>query len=72
MKSSTLRTFMSVHTWVGLIAGFALFIAFYAGAVTLFHEELRAWETPPPAVAASQQEPQALIDAVLAIHPKAR
>jgi uncharacterized iron-regulated membrane protein len=72
MKSSTLRTFISVHTWVGLVAGFALFIAFYAGAVTLFHEELVAWETPPPAVAAPQREPQALIDAVLAAHPKAK
>lgn len=72
MKSSTLRTFISVHTWVGLVAGFALFIAFYAGAVTLFHEELVAWETPPPAVAALQHEPQALIDAVLAAHPKAK
>jgi uncharacterized iron-regulated membrane protein len=49
-----------------------LFIAFYAGAVTLFHEELVAWETPPPAVAAPQHEPQALIDAVLAAHPKAK
>jgi uncharacterized iron-regulated membrane protein len=72
MKSSTLRTFISVHTWVGLVAGFALFIAFYAGAVTLFHEELVAWETPPPAVAAPQHEPQVLIDAVLAAHPKAK
>lgn len=72
MKSSTLRTFISVHTWVGLVAGFCLFIAFYAGAVTLFHEELHAWETPLPAVAAPRQEPQALIDAVLQAHPKAK
>lgn len=72
MKAATLRTFISVHTWVGLIAGFALFIAFYAGAVTLFHEELHAWETPLPQVAAPQQAPQALIDAVLHAYPKAK
>ncbi|MYM36238.1 PepSY domain-containing protein [Duganella sp. FT94W] len=72
MKASTLRTFIAVHTWVGLIAGFGLFIAFYAGAVTLFHEELHAWETPLPQVAAPPQEPQALIDAVLRAHPQAK
>ncbi|NHZ64103.1 PepSY domain-containing protein [Massilia genomosp. 1] len=36
MKSSTLKTYIAVHTWVGLVAGFALFIAFYAGAITVF------------------------------------
>jgi uncharacterized iron-regulated membrane protein len=72
MKAATLRTYIAVHTWVGLIAGFGLFIAFYAGAVTLFHEELHAWETPLPQVAAPQHAPQALIDAVLAAHPKAK
>jgi uncharacterized iron-regulated membrane protein len=72
MKAATLRTFISVHTWVGLIAGFGLFIAFYAGAVTLFHEELHAWETPLPQVAAPQHAPQQLIDAVLEAHPKAK
>jgi uncharacterized iron-regulated membrane protein len=78
MKSSTLRTFISVHTWVGLVAGFFLFIAFYAGSVTLFHGELHAWQTPLAtsgaggvATATPQGDPQALIDAVLRAHPKA-
>ena len=73
MKSSTLRTYISVHTWVGLAAGFCLFIAFYAGAITIFHEELHGWETPAarsvPQTPLSQTQP--LIDAVLAAHPKA-
>ncbi|NYE58970.1 putative iron-regulated membrane protein [Duganella sp. 1224] len=72
MKAATLRTFIAVHTWVGLVAGFFLFIAFYAGSVTLFHEELHAWETPPPQTAAPRHNPQALIDAVLRAHPEAR
>jgi uncharacterized iron-regulated membrane protein len=72
MKSSTLRTYISVHTWVGLAAGFCLFIAFYAGAITIFHEELHAWETPPPRTARQAAELQVLIDAVLAAHPKAK
>lgn len=70
MKAATLRSFIAVHTWVGLVAGFALFIAFYAGSVTLFHEELHAWATPPQA-AVAQPDPQKLIDAVLQAHPKA-
>ena len=71
MKSSTLRTFISVHTWVGLVAGFALFIAFYAGAITLFHSELHAWQAPVAQSAPAAARPQALIDAVLAAHPEA-
>lgn len=76
MKSSTLRTFISVHTWVGLVAGFFLFIAFYAGAITMFHAELHAWQTPNARAepATTRQQPpqtQALIDAVLAAHPDA-
>lgn len=73
MKSSTLRTFIAVHTWVGLVAGFGLFIAFYAGSITLFHSELHAWQTPVPQVApsAAQLQPQALVDAVRAAHPEA-
>lgn len=57
MKAQTLRTFIDVHTWVGLIAGFALFIAFYAGAITVFSHEVLEWDAyeqrqrPPDAAA---------------------
>lgn len=67
MKAATLRTFLSVHTWVGLAAGWALFIAFYAGAVTVFVDELHSWEhagelaAPEPAARA-----QPLVAAFLA------
>ena len=46
MKSTTLRLYQTLHTWVGLMAGWALFIAFFAGALTVFHEELHAWQNP--------------------------
>src|SRR3546814_1449420 len=45
LRSATLRTFTAVHTWTGLVAGFALFVAFYAGAITVFHHELPAWQS---------------------------
>ncbi|NHZ94222.1 PepSY-associated TM helix domain-containing protein [Massilia sp. CCM 8734] len=73
MKSSTLKTYIALHTWVGLVAGFALFIAFYAGAITVFTKQLHTWETPSSARApiASEAGAQALIDAVLHRHPSA-
>lgn len=74
MKTATLRTFLAVHTWVGLVAGMALFIAFYAGAITVFSHELGDWNRSGGA-AAEPADPvarsQALLDAVLREHPQA-
>lgn len=73
MKPSTFKTFVSVHTWTGLGAGFALFIAFYTGSITLFMEELEAWEsysvTAPPTQSYAQA--QRLLDQVLEKKPDA-
>jgi uncharacterized iron-regulated membrane protein len=71
MKASTLRTFLSVHTWVGLVAGMALFIAFYAGAITVFTHELGDWQRPVDTQPAADPvgRSQALLDAVVATKP---
>jgi uncharacterized iron-regulated membrane protein len=75
MKAATLRSSLAVHTWVGLVAGMALFIAFYAGALTVFSHELNDWPRPAAGAAAAEADPapaaQALLDAVLARHPRA-
>lgn len=74
MKAATLRTYLSVHTWVGLVAGMALFIAFYAGSITVFVHELQGWEKPhaaAPARADGLAQSQALVDGVLRQHPQA-
>lgn len=73
-SSQTLRTFTTLHTWVGLVAGFALFVAFYAGALTVFHHDVPLWQTPHAvdAPAASLDDAQRLLDGVLARHPAAR
>ena len=44
MKAATLKTYLDVHTWTGLGSGLLLFIAFYTGALTVFREELDAWD----------------------------
>lgn len=50
MRADVIRIYKSVHTWTGIVSGMALFIAFYAGALTVFKEPLRRWSTPPVAV----------------------
>jgi uncharacterized iron-regulated membrane protein len=73
MKANTLRTFQVVHTWTGLLAGFALFVAFYAGALTVFHDDIATWQTPPWRAAPSADvSTQALIDRLIEKHPQAR
>lgn len=74
MRSDLIRVYKTVHTWTGIVAGLALFIAFYAGAVTMFKNTLNEWVTPPAAhaeVFPLAQAP-AVIEQTLAAHPAAR
>ena len=47
IKSDYIRIYKSVHTWTGILSGMALFIAFYAGALTVFKDPIVAWASPP-------------------------
>jgi uncharacterized iron-regulated membrane protein len=72
MRADVIRLYKSVHTWTGILAGMALFIAFYAGALTLFKEPLARWITPPAATRfVPLAETPALISRTLAAHPAA-
>lgn len=46
LSSDTLKRFISVHSWLGIITGMALFIAFYAGALTMYEGALYQWTNP--------------------------
>ena len=72
LQPATLRTFTTLHSWMGLVAGFALFVAFYAGAITVFHGDLQQWATPHVSATGSLDDAQRLLDGVLAQHPEAR
>ncbi|WP_368311656.1 PepSY-associated TM helix domain-containing protein [Luteibacter sp. CQ10] len=74
MKAATLRTFTTVHTWTGLLAGFALFVAFYAGALTMFHDEIDTWALPTAKAAHDEtmQRAARMLDGIVAAHPAAR
>jgi uncharacterized iron-regulated membrane protein len=75
MRSDVIRVYKTVHTWTGIVAGLLLFIAFYAGAVTMFKDSLTAWTTPPAASATPSvpiERADALIERTLAAYPGAR
>ena len=73
IRTDVIKMYKEVHSWVGIIAGLALFIAFYAGAITMFEEPLQRWASPPsqlPAAVSLDRTPE-LIGKVLAAHPEA-
>lgn len=49
IRSDILRTYQSIHTWTGITTGLVLFIAFYAGSLTLFKPQITQWATPSSA-----------------------
>ncbi|AFI84544.1 PepSY-associated TM helix domain-containing protein [Methylophaga nitratireducenticrescens] len=73
VKADIIRIYKILHTWVGIISGMALFIAFYAGALTIFKESITHWATPPHSeVEASQlQDVSGLIARIIEAEPSA-
>ncbi len=47
IRTDIVRMYKEIHGWVGIVSGLALFIAFYAGAITMFEEPLQRWASPP-------------------------
>src|SRR5689334_6321391 len=73
MKAATFKLFERVHSWTGLLAGLALFIAFYAGAFTIFHEQIEHWQQLGSAASRDTVgEAQTLIQRVTTRYPEAR
>src|SRR3546814_17413733 len=74
MRTDIVRTYKDIHSWVGIISGLALFIAFYAGAITMFEEPLHRWASapselsPPPSLERTTE----LVAKVLTAYPEAR
>ena len=70
MRSEFVRIYKVVHTWTGILTGMALFIAFYAGALTVFKEPLARWASPPAMIdTVPLTEAPQLIARVLAADP---
>lgn len=47
IRADIVGMYRDVHGWIGIVCGLALFIAFYAGALTMFEDPLRRWASPP-------------------------
>jgi uncharacterized iron-regulated membrane protein len=73
VHTDIVRVYRNIHSWVGIICGLALFIAFYAGALTMFEVPLQRWATPPVELPAPPplDATQALVDATLGARPEA-
>ena len=73
VRTDIVKMYKDIHGWVGIVSGLGLFIAFFAGALTMFEEPIRRWASPPTALSApvSLERTPELIDKVLQRHPEA-
>ena len=71
--SDIIKVYKDVHTWAGIVCGLMLFIAFYAGAITMFEKPLERWATPPSQLAEAPplEDAEKLLAAVLEQYPDA-
>ena len=67
MRVDTMKRQIDLHAWVGIVSGLALFVAFFAGAVNMFHHELHHWQEPWETAEAGDANMQALLDTVIAL-----
>jgi uncharacterized iron-regulated membrane protein len=74
IRADIVKLYRPVHTWIGITCGFALFIAFYAGALTMFQEPIARWASPPAVgvAAVPLEDTPRLLELVAAAHPEAR
>lgn len=74
LRADLVQLYRDVHSWVGIVAGLFLFVAFYAGAVTMFEEPLQSWASAPIALPppVSLEQTPALLEKALAAYPEAR
>ena len=72
MKADRLRRFIDLHAWVGMVSGLILFVAFFAGAINVFHHELHHWQAAPHGDAsAGPADPDDFIDTLIQRFPQA-
>ncbi|GAN69258.1 PepSY-associated TM helix domain-containing protein [Acetobacter orleanensis] len=74
LRADFVQLYRDVHSWVGVIAGLFLFVAFYAGSITMFEEPLQYWASSPVALPppVSLEHTPDLLQKVLAAYPEAR
>ena len=73
IRTDIVKMYKEIHGWVGIVSGLALFVAFYAGAITMFEEPLQRWASPQSRLSApvSLERAPELIAVVGARYPEA-
>lgn len=74
LRADIVTVYRELHSWVGVVAGLFLFIAFYAGAISMFEPALESWLTPRvslPAAVSLDRTP-ALMQKVFEAFPESR
>lgn len=74
LRADVVSVYKDVHSWVGVCAGLFLFVAFYAGAISVFEQPLARWLSPAPLLPEPVSLARApdLMEKVFAAHPEAR
>lgn len=70
MKADTLRKYLVVHTWTGILTSLCLFVAFYAGGIAMFEPEITHWARTEPSREGASADADALFTAFFAAQPK--
>lgn len=74
IRTDIVQMYRDIHSWVGILAGLFLFVAFYAGGISVFEVPLQNWLTKPaalPAPVSVQQMPD-LMQKAFAAYPEAQ
>lgn len=48
IRPDIVQVYREVHSWAGILCGLFLFVAFYAGSISMFEQPLQNWFTPTP------------------------
>lgn len=70
-QNKLIKNLTESHSWIGVIISPLLFLIFWAGAVTLFYEEVKQWALLPQFPVAVEQQDlplQELVENKLALH----
>ena len=74
IRADIVRMYREIHSWVGIVCGLFLFVAFYAGSVTMFERPLQDWASAPVALPppVSLEKMPALLEKTFSEHPEAQ
>lgn len=50
IRPDIVQVYREVHSWVGILCSLFLFVAFYAGSISMFEQPLQVWLTPAPSL----------------------